>query len=184
MLLLTLLVLWQVPWADTRDDDQCRLYLAPSTIPNAGLGVFSTRPLQKGQFVDAPTDLCIPIMDQAWHVGPDDFFWTLSEYVWNGDAMGMEVESEFPDGVKAFCVGAMDSATNCNPALINVGTSEPYWDTANLHRSTDVGAGAFSQYRGGETPVKMDVPAGGELFKYYGNPWYVIKHLFCVVARL
>ena len=170
---LALLVSLAHSSSDSDNDDSCGLYLAPSTIPNAGLGVFTTRPLQEGQVVDTPSDLCIPIVDQKWHMGRKDFFWTPSEYVWNGDVMNMHHESEVRNGVKGFCPGALDCATNCNLALINVGKSTPHWDTAGLHRQTDEGAGAISPYRGGTTPVIADIPAGGELFKHYGDHWYV-----------
>jgi hypothetical protein len=51
--------------------------LALSTIPNAGLGVFTTRPLQEGDTVGTPGDVCISILDLKWHMGgrgTDNFF--------------------------------------------------------------------------------------------------------------
>jgi hypothetical protein len=135
------------------------------------LGVFTTRPLQPGDAVGTPGDVCIPIVDLKWHMGRKDFFWPLSEYVWNGDAMGMDHESERRNGIKGFCPGAMDCATNCNIALINVGKSLPEYSAAGLHRKSDPGAGAMTPYLNGTTVVEENVPAGGELFKSYGDHW-------------
>lgn len=36
---------------DSNICDECSLYLAPSTIPNAGLGIFTTKPLEAGTVV-------------------------------------------------------------------------------------------------------------------------------------
>lgn len=182
-LLLLVLLLWEQISASTDEkndnscgmnDNSCGVYLAPSTIPNAGLGVFTTRPLQEGDTVGTPGDVCIPIIDLKWHMGgrgTDDFFWPLSEYVWNGDAMGMDHESEIRNGVKGFCPGAMDCATNCNLALVNVGKSLPEYNNAGLHRKRDPGAGAITPYLNGTTIVEADIPVGGELFKHYGDSW-------------
>lgn len=150
----------------------CGLYLAPSTIPNAGLGVFTTVPLEQGKNVPLSGDVCIPIVDLRWHNGYNNFYWPMEDYIWLGGVMGMSQEVVGKD-ISALCVGAMDCAVNCNLALINVGKARPEWDVGNLHRSKDPGAGAITPYHNGTTTVVVDIPAGGELFKFYGNNWYV-----------
>ena len=63
---------------------QCGLYLAPSTIPNAGFGIYTTRSIAKNEFAqpypEAPT---IPILDFEYH-GHSSDEWTHSNYVWEG----------------------------------------------------------------------------------------------------
>ena len=75
----------------------CELYIAPSTIPNAGLGVFSGVAKSKGETI-GNGDAAIPLIDLYWHNRqwydpnePDDdddddddneFFNPLSNYVW------------------------------------------------------------------------------------------------------
>ena len=132
--------------------ERCGLYLAPSTIPNAGLGVFTTRALQDGITIPMAGDLCIPVVDQHWHMGHEEIFWPLKDYYWMGSVMGMEQEVE-GDDIEAYCPGALDCAVNCNLALINVGKSTPNYDTSGLHRMKDPGAGAISPYHNGSTPV-------------------------------
>jgi hypothetical protein len=149
---------------------QCDLYMAESTIPHAGLGIFTAVPKEVGDTV-GNGDICIPILEMGWHQG-SDFFNPFADYVWAGEVMGMKQEVQTLD-LEAMCPG-LDCAINCNLALINVGKSNPMHDSAGLHRSSSPGAGAFSPYHNGTTTVKRPIPPGGELFKYYGDSWYVI----------
>ena len=63
---------------------ECSLYLAESTIPNAGMGVFTTIALGKGDKV--ASDIGIPIIDLEWHNGGGDtgkdFHWMINHYQW------------------------------------------------------------------------------------------------------
>jgi hypothetical protein len=160
------------------------MYLAPSTIPNAGLGVFSAHPLQEGSTVPLTGDLCIPIVDLKWHNDHADIFWPIADYVWVGRVMGMSHEVVGRD-IDALCVGAMDCAVNCNLALINVGRARPEWDSGQLSLwNGDAGAGAITPYHNGTTQVEATIPAGGELFKFYGNKWYVQYCTFVWTCQL
>jgi hypothetical protein len=101
------------------------------------------------------------------------------DYVWNGAEMGMMRETALGGlreyGVDAYCPG-LDSAVNCHPAVANVGTAhDPRHDAAGLHRSADPGAGAFSPYHNCTTVATSAVPAGGELFKSYGDDWFLTR---------
>jgi len=98
----------------------------------------------------------------------DNFFPNpFRDYFWMGTSMGMTAEST-SDDVEAYCPG-LDCAVNCNPALLNVAKSTPIYDEAALHRSRDPGAGARTPYHNGTTYVTRRIPAGGELFKDYGE---------------
>ena len=44
----------------------CELYLAKSTIPNAGLGIFTTVPRKRNDSI-GNGDVCIPILDLEWY---------------------------------------------------------------------------------------------------------------------
>lgn len=46
----------------------CSLYLAESTIPGAGMGIFTVEEKRKGETVSRG-DLCIPFIDMYWCVG-------------------------------------------------------------------------------------------------------------------
>lgn len=51
-----------------RNAETCRLFMASSTIPNAGIGVFTAVDLKEGDAVGYP-DLAIPVTDLDWHNG-------------------------------------------------------------------------------------------------------------------
>lgn len=86
--------------------------------------------------------------------------------------MGMQMEVE-DDDIEAWWPG-LDCAINCHEALLNVEKAVPAYDEGGLHRGKHPGAGAISPYHNGTTSVSRMIPQGGELFKYYGDDWYVI----------
>lgn len=59
----------------------CRVYVAPSSIPGAGIGIFAGDDFQKGDIV-TPADSIIPIVDLAWNnfvnSFENDFLWGMS----------------------------------------------------------------------------------------------------------
>jgi hypothetical protein len=77
---------------------ECELYLAESTIPNAGLGIFSAIERNPGDVFGAG-DVCLPLYDPKSH--HDDPFNPFEDYVWLGEDMGMKMEVE--SDVTAFC---------------------------------------------------------------------------------
>ncbi|MGK3742039.1 MAG: hypothetical protein ACI8RD_011136 [Bacillariaceae sp.] len=64
---------------------ECGMYLAPSTIPGAGMGVFAGHhDIRQGEYLLSDDgDLVIPAYEMNWHVGLDkrySFLW--EEYTW------------------------------------------------------------------------------------------------------
>lgn len=150
---------------------ECTRYMAPSTIPHAGLGVFTTTPLHKGDLVLPFGDVMIPIVAKAWHYGKKMSFWPLKNYAWFARDKGMAEETPFSQfKVEAYCPG-MDALPNCHLALVNLQQTLPQYHNGGLYRARDVGAGSFTPYQNGTSVVTHDVPAGGELFTYYGDKW-------------
>lgn len=187
---------------------KCELYLAPSTITGAGLGIFTAVSKRVGDTVGGTSgtsgggggsegggDICIPVVDLYWHNAqrgehsggttalrkqqPPLLFNPFTDYFWDGHAMGMHEETNRND-IEALCPG-LDCAINCHLALINVQKSVPQYDddsdTTNNHQHhRHPGVGAYSPYFNGTTYVGRDIPAGGELFKYYGDNWFIVRH--------
>ena len=50
------------------DDDDCSLYLAPSSIPNVGLGVYAARDFQLGEWIGSPS-IAIPWINHPTTTG-------------------------------------------------------------------------------------------------------------------
>jgi hypothetical protein len=150
-------------------EQQCSLYIAPSTIPNAGLGIFTAIPLEPGENI-GHGDVMIPIVDMDLYMR-GKYSWMIGNYTWEGESCGMAHESSRAGGVTGFGPG-LDGAINCNLALINVDSTLSQWDDVGFHRSRNAGAGAFSPYFNASTFAKTNIPAGGELFKFYGDAWF------------
>jgi hypothetical protein len=68
-------------------DASCSIFLAPSSIPNSGFGIYTTREIQAGEYInnylDSPS---IVLVDNK------DSFRTLINYLWSGN-MFTEFES-------------------------------------------------------------------------------------------
>lgn len=163
---------------ETKNDDDCTIYLAPSTIEGAGLGIFTSIPLASNTVIGV-SDVIVPIIDLRDH-HPGAFFWLLSDYVWDGiQMMGMQRESDpydptdFPP-VDAFAPG-FDCAINCHLGILNVDRTLPSYDTNLPHRSKYPSAGSMTSYWNSSTFTITDVPAGAELFKFYGDDWFMSR---------
>ena len=150
---------------DTAHNITCELYLAESTIPNAGLGIFTTVQKQVGDSVTNGEPI-VPVIDIDLHQGDFDTFHNPSyDYVWHGYALGMAHES-FEGTIDGYWPG-IGAAVNFYPPLVNVKTSLPSYDEAGFHRYTHPGAGAFTPYHLGIPKVTRSIPPGGELYSKY-----------------
>ena len=75
---------------DNDDDDDasspypptCGLYMAKSSIPNAGWGMYANREIQQGEDI-VPLDMVVQVYDAPRRVREGRKSWLLSEYVWN-----------------------------------------------------------------------------------------------------
>jgi hypothetical protein len=151
------------------ESSSCELFMAASTIPGAGLGIFTAKDLEEGGLVGSG-DVAIPLLEVPWHQGlTSNYFDPFSDYVWDGGYLGIGHEAE-SDDISVFWPG-INAAVNCYPSLINIHLTIPEFDEAGVHRSRHPGAGAFSPYHNGTSHVSRRIPAGGELFKDYGDSW-------------
>jgi SET domain len=168
------LVLLPTAAGERQQQPTCGLYLAPSTIPGAGLGVFTTFEKQMGDTIQNFGDVCIPIVDLFWH-SPMNYPFT--DYYWSGYTLGLHEESN-KNGIDVICPG-LDCAVNCHLALDNVEKAVPQYDdgsvTMGYHRNTHAGVGAFTPYYNGLSYAKRYIPAGGEIFKHYGDEWFISR---------
>ena len=151
---------------------ECELYIAASTIPNAGLGIFSGLSKKKDDFI-GNGDKAIPLIDVWWHNGQIyDFFNPMDDYTWDGSSMGMGLETLHKNDLSAFWPG-IDAMVNCNAALLNTEKATPRYDEGGLHRAKHPGAGGMTPYNADQSILIRDIPIGGELFKNYGDDWFL-----------
>ncbi|KAI2503142.1 hypothetical protein MHU86_11333 [Fragilaria crotonensis] len=151
--------------------------MAPSTIPNGGLGIFTGVAMRKGDFL-ATEDIAIPLVDLHKHnriPRGQRLDSILSNYVWSLDAMGMDREAQHGS---AFVPG-VHAAANSLPVMINVEAELPKHTPSHrsCNRSRDPNAGAMTHYTGIRTFATRDIPQGGELFVHYGDTWFTSRNM-------
>ena len=161
--------------AAVEDEQQCTLYLAKSTIPGAGLGIFTGSPLAKGQHI-LYSDLAIPIVDIDFHAGGDktkeDYHWLISDYVWRALETGHDMDYEAED-TSAFVTG-LGSMPNCHFRLKNIAETHMIMDSAGITR-IDPGVGSFTTYHNRSSYALSSIEAGSELFVDYGINWFLSR---------
>lgn len=150
---------------------ECGLWVAPSSLPGAGLGMFAGRDFEKNELMQPSGDVVIPIIDILMHQrGRKKFNFLWDEYTWNGRSLGIghEIMKECNAASPGF-----GAAANCFLDLVNVEEGDPYNIMPNgLHRSKDPGVGAFSTYQNRTSKAKVKVRKGQELFVNYGQHWF------------
>ena len=149
---------------------KCGVYLAMSTLPGTGIGMFAGRDYEEGQDMMELGDHVIPIVDVNIHQ-PKDIFFLWDDYTWDSDTVRATYE-----GVKEVNAASpgFGAAANSFMDFVNVDEGHTVRSVAgNLHRSKDPGAGGFTPYHSRQITAHKDIREGQELFVSYGNHWYV-----------
>ena len=171
--------------ANNHQDDPsnpCLIYLAESTIPNAGLGMFAGAPFHKGQLIGRTYgDAAIPTTDQNWHNTlpngkkrnrhNEDYHWPLINYDWVPKSLKIQNEAD----EVAFTVPGFGAAPNCHFRLLNVKEHGAMYDTAGLDRYTDPGSGAITPFFNRSSTARKEIETGSEFFVNYGSGWFTSR---------
>jgi hypothetical protein len=164
---------------------ECGLWLAPSTLEGAGLGMYAGRDFEPHEAMQVTGDVVIPIVDLPHHLPPHvrerDYIFLWDEYTWNAEILSMHWDGHWD--VHAASPG-FGSAANSFLPLVNVDEhSVVQVDTAGLHRSTDPGVGAFTPYHNRRSTAKTQITAGQELFVDYGDHWFITRKSLGPIPR-
>ncbi len=155
------------------DVPECSLWIAPSTIPGAGLGLFAGKSYALHETI-TPGDLTVPLLDMHWHNDVDSFdhdhLFVWDEYTWADHSFLRMPEEGHEVFGASFGIGALP---NCLFSSIQVDESLNRFDTAGLSRRYDPGAGAFTPYHDRYGYAIDDVGAGQELFVDYGRDYFL-----------
>jgi hypothetical protein len=148
------------------------MYLAPSSIPGSGLGMYVGNMTYKVDELVTYEDVVIPIFERDWHSNvKGNFLW--DEYIWNGpvfDGMDEEMENGDMDEIAVASPG-VGSAANSYMALVNVDDSSILMDNAQLS-SDSPGRGAFTIFHGRSWFATEPMRPGQEVFVAYGNRYF------------
>jgi hypothetical protein len=156
----------------------CGLYMAESTIPGSGLGMYAGRHFRPGSQI-AYGDVVLQVADfevhnrlRKWYHGDfaareGDEEWLLDDYFWNsrltsGSFEALETNSILPG------VGMLP---NSYPGLVNTNIRAP-GRTADLHRGRDPGTGASTTYHNSLFQATQEIEPGAEIFMDYGSNWF------------
>jgi SET domain len=170
---------WKNLWSsdasatEQQDPGVCGIWLAESTIPHAGLGMYAGQDFRKGDTLQ--NDMAIPIVDLAMHNPNVQVNLLWDEYTWS--AAALKIHGEGVMEINGASPG-FGSAANCFLALINVDEWHPFDMSANviqLHRSRDPGVGASTRFHYRKSTAKADVETGQEFFVSYGDTWFVSR---------
>jgi hypothetical protein len=183
------------------DGGLCGMYLAPSTIPGAGMGVFAGhKNIPKGNYLLTDDgDLVVPAYEMTKHIGHTKYSFLWEEYTWRAASFrGMNEEVDDVKKVKA-CSTGIGAAINCILPLVNVvddydarqvslsGISVGVDSDGNNNNTnattipfispslSSPGAGAFTPYHNRRWKAKRDIPAGMELYGNYGSGYFTSR---------
>lgn len=163
---------------ETKAQRQCGLYLARSTIPNAGLGVFTGIAHEFGETV-APPEIAHNIITETLS-STTNGYWGDSlghEYTWNphvagGQFEGKDVQVLIPGlGMAANSFTVQVNARSIMGPIDSAGVNAPK-DEGNGDYIKSPGSGAFSSYHGFIYTAELPMDAGSEIFVDYGDAYF------------
>ena len=157
-------------------EEECQYFMAESSIPHAGLGMYSAKALTKNTDIFY-SDLVIQVEDmdlnqklRKWHydIDEEESEWLLANYYWQAHNTGGAYEADDVQSV----VPGLGMLANSHDGLVNALMVRPSLDT-NLKRQQDPGAGAVTNYHHLKFTAVGDMDAGSEIFVEYGSDWFL-----------
>ncbi len=153
-----------------QEEERCNIYLAPSSIHGAGIGVYVTRSFKKGEVIlSSDYGNTIPIIDPYIH--PHHRKWTklFNNYIW-AQPTGASDELKYEAKRVVDLQLGLGCFPNSHSLLHNLGFQydDILWTSGGDRRRTS-GAGAYSYHRGRAFVAIRDIQEGEELFLNYGD---------------
>jgi hypothetical protein len=164
-------------------NNKCTTYLAPSSIPNSGLGMYTTIPYTKGDLFPLP-EIGIMLHDKDAHY-PQGSHSLLTQYPWGARILSGGFH-EVTTG--SSMVPGLGMLANSHLGLVNMRHS----DSWSIQRTTDgteslvleglqsstlddVGRGSTSYHSRILFDVTKNIQGGEELFVNYGDEWFTAR---------
>ena len=161
---------------DSSENDQCaqqqqpvcRLYLARSSVPNSGLGLFSGVPHEVGSSI-APPEIAHQLLsdfDGELHVGSEYGESLVRQYTWSSYVSGGSFEAAHVESL----IPGVGMAANSFLPLVNARSVMGSIDSAGTGNGP--GAGAFSAYHDTTYVAESPLEVGSEIFADYGDAYF------------
>jgi len=163
--------------------EECGLYLAPSTIPGAGLGMYagSTR-FEEGSLV-SDSDIMVPQWDMDYHNGEDDYFHLWDEYTWSASQFDDMIDDTDNEASISIISSGFGAAINCMMPLVNV--ADESWDGDQAFKLTrsgvlsdSPGMGAFTPMNGRRFEARSTIEPYSELYTSYGEAYFTGRSIY------
>lgn len=146
---------------------QCNFFLAESSIPKSGLGVYTAIDIPKDQPAQPTPDICLYVTDAK--VGKSE----TATHTWQDYRFGAQTETDRPERTRAACQGLVtmfnsmpnERYASARPAAV----PELIHTHGGLRRQDSPGAGAITHYFGASSKTLRDVTAGTELTLWDGT---------------
>ena len=149
-------------------ETQCTLYMAESSIPNAGLGIFAGKDFEVDELVDPAPQAVVPLIDIQRHTKYEGS--VLANYPWASWTQGAQLEAKsihilYPNlGMLANSHLGLANAENTNYCKIDIGSN---------NRTTDYRTGANTLYHSASFTVEGSrIAMGSEIFVDYGEGYF------------
>lgn len=161
---------------------ECGVYLAPSTIPGAGMGMYAGNKEYNDGDILTDSDIVIPVFELDWHNDHGNFDFLWNEYVWSATMFpGMDQEVEDAENIHV-CSGGMGAAVNCMLPLVNAMDEQESYDMGMSGVSPQSpGAGAFTPYYGRKFVATKYIAPGAEIYADYGEEYFVTRDAYAGV---
>lgn len=149
--------------------DDCSLVMAESSITDSGWGVFTLKPLTRGETIfggrNGDVVLHFPDPNPLAAEGMKRLLW---EYLWDSQEFGGQYEGQ---RVMSFAPG-IGMLANGEASFFNVLPEKPSRDNAGLDRISSPGAGAITHFHNMNWKIQKDLDEGSEIFIHYGEGWF------------
>jgi hypothetical protein len=144
--------------------DQCNVFYAESSVPNGGMGIYTTISRQAGDQLLISDGPSIPVIDADYsNKSRKAWIHLFNSYWWgNGQSDVALFEGDEVVEYQTGAGGLPNSHAYINNIQFEDASVVPY-DDSLLDRTKDPGAGANSNFIGRKTTTREDVEAGEEL---------------------
>jgi len=160
------------------DKSKCNIFMAESSIPNAGFGLFTLRAMPK-RYLVRPSDIVIQLINPTTSFELNSNLYNITsmkifmrDYLWDSaETGGGQYEAR---NVLSVWPG-YGMVANSHPKKHNVLIYRADVDEADLGRTSEAGAGAISHYHNLTIFSSKDIVAGGEILARYGDDWFNVR---------
>jgi hypothetical protein len=167
---------WRDMGIDVEDNSECGMYLAESSIPFSGLGMYTARDIKKddriffGDVVIQAEDIHDNTNLRHRSNGETEWKekdWLLEHYFWTAESSA----AQFDAGYIQSMVPGFGMLANSHTGIHNSEMRLPT-QTLGLHRCIDPGAGVATTYHDVHYVAEHNMEAGTEIFVEYGDGYF------------